>query len=169
MAELAKTGSWNGRGKPFTVRIAIVLLLLVGGLAALGVYLALAGGSTASASPADEIPAVVEPVAGTALARITLSSSAMKRLDVQTARVRSVVVGGRRRTVVPYGAVLYDPNGRTWVYTSPKPRTFVRSRITIEFIGGNRAVLSAGPGRGVRVATVGVAELFGTELGIGGH
>jgi hypothetical protein len=168
MAESVKNGSWNRRGKPFTVRIATVLLLTAGGLAAGGVYLAVAGGSTASASPADEKAAVVEPVDGTALARITLSRSAMKRLDVQTAPVRNVKVQGKQRTVVAYGAVLYDSNGRTWVYTSPKPRTFIRGRIKVEFIDGNRAVLSAGPGPGVRVAIVGVAELWGTELGIGG-
>jgi len=169
MTELVRNGSWNGSSKRFTARIAIVLLVTIGGLAALGIYLAVEGRSTASASPAGEEPAVVEPVEGTALARITLSPRAMKRLDVQIAPVRDVKVEGKQRTVVPYGAVLYDPNGHTWVYTSPKPRTFVRGRITVEFIDGNRAVLSAGPGPGVRVATVGVIELFGTELGIGGH
>jgi hypothetical protein len=167
MSELVKDGLWNGRGGRFTVRIAIVLI--IGGLAAFGVYLAVAGGSTPSASAAGDEPAFVEPVDGTALARVTLSESAIKRLDVQTAPVRSVQVEGKQQTVVPYGALLYDPNGHTWVYTSPRPRTFVRARVTVEYIDGNRVVLSAGPSPGTRVATVGVAELFGTELGVGGH
>jgi len=71
------------------------------------------------------------------------------------------------RKVVPYTSVLYDLKGDTWVYTNPKPLVFVRDRITVEYIDGDRAVLSAGPDADTKVVTVGVAELYGTEFKVG--
>jgi hypothetical protein len=68
--------------------------------------------------------------------------------------------------------VLYEPDGKTWAYVSPKPLTFVRQAIVVDRIDGNQAVLSSGPALGTKVATVGVAELYGAESGIdggGGH
>jgi hypothetical protein len=162
MAELVKEGPWNGRSRRFTTRITIVLL--IGALAALGVYLAVGRGSEASASATAEEPAVVEEIKGSDLLRITLSEKAMRRLDVQTAAVRDITVNGIERTAVPYAAVLYDPEGHTWVYKSPKPRTFIRARITVASIDGVRAILSAGPASGTRVVTIGGQELFGTEI-----
>jgi hypothetical protein len=114
------------------------------------------------------VPALVEQVDGTDVARVTLSAAAIKRLDLQTVSAREVPVSGRQRTVVPYGAVLYDPNGDTWIYTSPKPRTFTRQRITVDSIDGSRAVLSAGPAPGTKIVIVGTQELWGAELGIDG-
>ena len=64
--------------------------------------------------------------------------------------------------------MLYDPNGETWIYTSPKPRTFTRQGITVDSIDGSRAVLSAGPAAGTQTVTVGAQELWGAELGIDG-
>ena len=69
--------------------------------------------------------------------------------------------------VVPYAAVLYDARGNTWAYTNPKPLTFVRHAIHIAYIKGDLAVLSDGPPSGTEVVTVGAAELFGAETGIG--
>jgi hypothetical protein len=70
--------------------------------------------------------------------------------------------------VVPYAAVIYDPEGKTWVYTEPKPLTFVRAPVSVAYIDGDLAVLSeGGPADGTAVVTVGVPELYGTELGVG--
>ena len=69
--------------------------------------------------------------------------------------------------VVPYAAVLYDARGDTWAYTNPKPLTFVRHSIHIDYIEGDLAVLSDGPPSGTEVVIVGAAELFGAETGIG--
>jgi hypothetical protein len=162
MGELVRHGFSNGQSGRSSVRIAGVMLL-VGALAAVGIYLGVAGGSTASASaaPEDE-PAVIEEVGGKTY--ITLSASAIKRLDIKTAPVRNVAVEGQQRKAVPYGAVFYDPDGKTWVYASSKPRKFVRASITVDSIDGNRVLLSAGPAAGVLVATVGVQQLFGSEI-----
>jgi hypothetical protein len=162
MTELVKEGPWNGRSRRLTTQITIVLL--ISALAALGVYLAVGGGSEASASATAEEPAVVEEIKGSDLLRITLSEKAMRRLDVRTAAVRDITVNGKQRTAVPYAAVIYDPEGHTWVYKSPKARTFIRARITVASIDGTRAILSAGPASGTRVVTVAGQELFGTEI-----
>jgi hypothetical protein len=74
---------------------------------------------------------------------------------------------GEKRIAVPYSAVIYDLNGNTWVYVSPEPLVFVREPITIDYIQGDMAILSEGPAIGTEVATVGVAELYGADTGVG--
>lgn len=125
-------------------------------------------GAEEEATAGGEEPAKVEPVEGNDdLHLITLTAEAAERLDVQTTAVRVEGEGARQRTIIPYSAVLYEPNGETWAYTSPESLTFVRAPIVIETIDGERAVLSDGPPLGTMVVTVGVAELFGAENGIG--
>ena len=86
--------------------------------------------------------------------------------------VRQVAEGGAgdlrsARKVVSYASVLYGDHGETWVYTSPKPRLFIRHNISVDYIEGDVAVLSDGPPAGMQVVTVGVAELYGTEFEVG--
>lgn len=86
----------------------------------------------------------------------------------QGVRVKLSAVGsGDRRLVVPYSALIYDLNGDTWIYVSPEPLVFMRHPVTVDYIEGDRAVLSDGPSVGTMVATVGVAELYGADTGIG--
>jgi hypothetical protein len=59
---------------------------------------------------------------------------------------------------------LYLPTGETIVYTSPKPNTYVREAINIDYIAGDVAVLKKGPPAGTNVVTVGAAEIYGAEL-----
>jgi membrane fusion protein, heavy metal efflux system len=68
---------------------------------------------------------------------------------------------------VPRSAVLYDIHGGTWVYINTDANEFVRSRIEIQTIANNWAVLSRGPVEGTSIVTSGTAELFGTEFGSG--
>jgi hypothetical protein len=63
--------------------------------------------------------------------------------------------------------VIYDLYGGTWLYTSPDVLTFVRTPIVVDSIDGDVAVLAEGPAIGTPVATVGVAELYGADTGIG--
>jgi hypothetical protein len=126
------------------------------------------GSCKPAAVKAHEIkPAQVEPIAGTDLHKVTLTARAAERLDIKTDRVQDMLVGGAKRTVVPYAAVLYDARGETWVYTSPETLVFVRHAIHVDYIRGDRAVLSQGPPAGTAVVTVGAAELFGAEFEIG--
>jgi hypothetical protein len=141
--------------------VAAVLIVAVLPLAACQ------GGEDEAAAGGEE-PAEVEPVEGSEdLFRVTLTADAAERLDVQTTAVRAVGDGAGQRTVIPYSAVLYEPDGETWTFTSPESLTFVRAPIVVETIEGDSAVLSQGPPVGTKVVTVGVAELFGAENGIG--
>jgi hypothetical protein len=108
-------------------------------------------------------PAVVETVSGQDTKILTLTEQAAGRLRITTVAVAASAVG----TSVPYAAIGYDPDGATWVYTSPSEFTYVRELVTVDDVENGIALLSAGPAVGTAVVTVGVAELFGTEHGIG--
>ena len=140
----------------------IVTVLIVAALS-----LAACGGST-SADEETSAPAVLEQIEGSDLMRITLTEDAAGRLDIQTATVQEGQAAGSstQQTTIPYAAVLYDPDGVTFTYTSPEPLVFVRQPITVDRIDGDLAFLTDGPPTGTSVVVVGAAELFGTELGI---
>ena len=112
-------------------------------------------------------PAVVEAIDGTELNRVTLTQKAFERLDIQTDEVRDTQVDGASRKVIPYSALLYDVHGGTWAYVNPEPLTFMRAEITVDHIDGDDVFLTAGPDSGTAVVTVGAAELFGTDTGVG--
>jgi hypothetical protein len=136
----------------------------VAAVIAVPMLLAACGGSGADSE--DAPPATVQQVKGTDVHRITLSAEAARRIALQTAAVtRDRAEPGR--TGIPYAAVFYAPDGQTWTYVNQRSLTFMREPITVERIAGNRAILSAGPPVGARVATVGVAELYGTETDVG--
>ena len=120
----------------------------------------------AEANPPETV--TVEEIAGTDLKKITLAPLAAQRLGVETAEVTRTGTGSTSRLVVPYAALFYDVDGKVWVYTNPDGLAFVRAEVTVERINGERAFLSAGPEAGTRVATVGIAELHGVEVGVGG-
>ena len=114
-----------------------------------------------------EHPSEVEHIAGSDISRVTLTERAIERIDLRTTQVREMDVAGTPRTFVPYSSIIYDAHGGTWVYTSPKPRTFVRQKITVDRIDGDWVLLDEGPAVGTSVASVGVAELYGTEFEVG--
>jgi hypothetical protein len=120
-------------------------------------------------SPAEEEAggsdlATVEPVEGSDVATVTLTEEAAGRIDVQT---EAVEARGDGELAIPYAAVLYDPAGDTWTYTSPEALVFVRAPIDVDRIVGDRAYLSDGPRPGTDVVVVGAAELLGTEYEVG--
>jgi hypothetical protein len=98
---------------------------------------------------------------------LVLTEKAAQRLAIQTTPVREEQVNGSQRKVIPYAALIYDLKGATWMYTNPAPLTFVREAITVDHIEGDKVVLMEGPAVGTAVVTVGVAELYGTDTGIG--
>ncbi len=115
----------------------------------------------------EEKSAKVEPVEGTEVSSVTLTEDAATRLDIQEAQVHYEQISGKQCKVIPYAAVLYDPEGATWAFTNPEPLVFVRQPIKIDYIEGDRAVLLEGPPSGTAVVTVGAEELFGAEIGVG--
>jgi len=86
----------------------------------------------------------------------------------QRVLVQLTLVGSSMpRKLIPHAALLYDAHGDTWVYTNPAPLVFVRQHISLNYIEGDLVVLFAGPPAGTAVVTVGVAELYGAETGVG--
>ena len=110
-----------------------------------------------------EHPAEVTEIPGSDVKKVTLTEMAVKRLDLQTTPIREQA--GEK--TVPYSSLIYDPKGQTWVYTSPQPRTYVRQKVEVNKISGDTVVLSDGPPAGTMIASVGVAELYGTEFKVG--
>jgi hypothetical protein len=150
------------RGLMRRTGLQVAALLLLAALSLAGCQ---RGGEDAAA---DDEPAVVEPVEGSDdLLQVTLTADAAERIDLQTAVVRTQGAGAAERTILPYSAIVYETDGETWVYASTGDLSFVREHIAVQEIEGDRAVLSEGPSAGTEVVTVGVAELFGAEHGIG--
>jgi hypothetical protein len=141
--------------------------LVLAWLLAAGLQLSACTQQAAEADGATSEPATVEHVAGSDVSRLTLTARAVERLGIKTAPVRRATVEGQARTVVPYGAVLYDATGTTWVYVTREPRSYLREQIVVDDIEDGQAVLTDGPAVGTAVVSVGAAELYGTEFGVG--
>jgi hypothetical protein len=137
------------------------------GLLAVALQLSACTQQAAEAEAGAGEPATVEHVDGAEVSRLTLTAKAAERLGIQTKPVLGGRVGGATRSVVPYSAVLYDAKGDTWVYANPEPLAYVRERVSVDYIQGDQAVLTDGPPEGTAVVTVGAAELYGTEFGVG--
>ncbi|MGE0226040.1 MAG: hypothetical protein AB7F35_23390 [Acetobacteraceae bacterium] len=120
--------------------------------------------SAAISSDTHAAPAKAEAIPGSALKRLTLTDKAAQRLEIRTGQITQDASGKR---VAPYPALIYDLAGDVWVYTSPSPLTFVRQKIVVEQVKGDAAYLLEGPPEGTAVVIVGVAELYGTERGVG--
>jgi hypothetical protein len=111
-----------------------------------------------------EAPTSSDEAAAADPMQVTLSPEAAERLGIETTQVQK---GRAGRTSVPYAAVLYDAQGDTWVYANPEQLVFVRTQIRVDRIDGDVAQLLDGPPLGTLVVTVGLAELFGAETGVG--
>jgi hypothetical protein len=121
-------------------------------------------------------PATVEPIKGTDLNRVTLTTDAASKLGVQTAPVEAGVApastdgaSAAPETTVPTSAVIYDKDGNTWVYVVTQALTYERQAVGIARVDGDTAVLRSGPAPGAKVVTVGAQELLGAELGVAGE
>ena len=132
-------------------RLVIIILVFAGSLlSACGGQIPVTGEKIA--------PSKLEPIEGTDLSRVILTEKAVERLGIET-----VSASGNE---VPYAAVIYDIEGNTWIYTNPAPLTFVRESIVIDYIEGDMAVLATSLASEMKVVTVGVSELYGTETGV---
>jgi multidrug efflux pump subunit AcrA (membrane-fusion protein) len=111
-------------------------------------------------------PAKLEPIKGKSedFQRVTFTKEGAGRVDLETATVKRI--GGEK--VVPYAALIYNDEVKTFVYTNPKPLTFERVEVAVDRIEGNRVLLSEGPPVGAKVVTQGATQVYGTELDIAG-
>ena len=143
------------------LRAACAGLVLIAGVVSLS---ACGGGSTGYdyETATHHEPAKLEPIKGTDVQRVIFDAEGAERVGLQTVPVRQ----NGQEAVIPYGAVIYTPDGNTWAYTSPEPLTYVRQEIDIDDVVGDSVMLSDGPPAGTEVVTVGTAEVYGTEFEI---
>ena len=110
-------------------------------IGAILITLGLAAACTAPASTAagghKDSPATVEAIPGKDVKKVTLDRAGGRRVGIETVTVGAAPTAapagpspspGTPATVVPYSAVLYDPNGVAWVYTVPQPLDLRRGR-----------------------------------------
>jgi hypothetical protein len=128
----------------------------------------LAGRPARADSPATPIPETQATIKrlGFGLSQITLPARAAQRLDIQTGEIRDDPSGMR---TAPFSSIIYNLDGDAWVYKVSAPLTYVREAVMIEMIKLDRAYLKEGPPAGTQVVTVGVPELYGTEVGVNGE
>ncbi|MBI5031564.1 MAG: hypothetical protein HZB51_13635 [Chloroflexi bacterium] len=143
----------------------------------IGIPLTNPSGSATGPVPASALPLTAQPIDApknvpdvdpTTELYYLVDSANHGLVPGQRVFVQLVLVGsGALRKIIPYSAVLYDKEGKTWTYTNPEPLVFVRQVITVDYIEGDQAILTEGPAAGTLVVTVGEAELFGAEVGVG--
>jgi hypothetical protein len=74
-----------------------------------------------------EAPAKVEKNATTGIAKLTLTQRGLDRIELKT----EPVTAGAGGVQLPYGALMYDSAGKTWVYTNPAERVYERQEVTV--------------------------------------
>jgi predicted small secreted protein len=94
---------------------------------------------------------------------VVLTPLGVQRLGLQTAT--SAAAG--KQTIVPAGALLYESNGQTAVYTQTTPLIYTIRFITVATISGNVVVVGSGLSPGTVVVSQGAIELLGVQNGVG--
>jgi hypothetical protein len=136
----------------------------------------------------DDHPAHVDHISDD-LALVTLTDKAAQRIGLEYGEVEQGEEEGT--LMIPYSSILYDAQGKTWVYVSPKPNQFKRHEVVVDRVvtvdkadiednpstrgrahdGGENAadyvVITSGPEAGTKVATVGMIEIWGSEFEVG--
>ena len=75
--------------------------------------------------------------------------------------------GETEQLVVPVNSILFDIDGGTWVYQRTGDYSFRRSRVELERMTLQFAVINRGISAGTEVVVDAAAEIFGTEFGAG--
>jgi hypothetical protein len=93
---------------------------------------------------------------------VVLTPLGAQRIGIQTAPA-----AGGKQVRVPFRALLYEPDGRTVVYTKTAADAYTRQFVTVADITGDQVLISQGLAAGARVVTVGAEELLGVQDGVG--
>jgi hypothetical protein len=143
-----------------------LLRALAAGLIVIGAMSLSACKEVEEESAAGYEPAKLEPIKGKSedFQRVTFTKEGAARTDLKT----DVVSRTGSHKVIPYEALIYNDEAKTFVYTNTKPLSFERVSITVDRIEDDRVLLSKGPAVGTKVVTVGATEVYGAELDIAG-
>jgi hypothetical protein len=136
--------------------------LLGSGLAVLAAGLTVSACSEVESNLRETYPYKVTPIEGSEVQRVTMADETAALLPVET----TAVSRAGKRKVVPHAALIYNPDGDSFVYTKPKAQTYVRAPVKVVRVEGDEAVLSDGPPAATTIVTTGAAELLATEYEI---
>lgn len=136
--------------------------LVASGLAVLAAGLTVSACAEVESNVRETYPYGVKPIKGSDVQRVTMTDETAALLPVETTTVRRE---GKRK-VVPHEALIYNPDGDSFVYTKPEAETYVRALVKVAHVDGDEAVLSDGPRAATTVVTTGAAELLATEYEI---
>jgi hypothetical protein len=98
------------------------------------------------------------------LQRIVFTKEGAARTALETAQIRRA----GKHTVIPYAALIYNDEAKTFVYTNPKALEYLRAPVTVDRIEGNRVLLKNSPPIGTKIVTTGAVEVYGTEIDMAG-
>ena len=134
-------------------------------LAALPIVLVVVAGCGASEGAAEdeEEPYTLESQDDGA-SRLTVEAEAVDWLGIKSEPTRASASG--LDLDVPTAALLYAPDGSTFVYIQAEEHTYDRHAVTVDHIGGQWTTVHDGPEPGTPVVTQGGAELTGMEFGL---
>ena len=137
------------------------------GMAGVAVSFALAGCNEIEQAPTSSYhPAELSSPDPQGVRQVIFTEDAARRVGLETRRVTA----SGPDVVVPYAALIYDKQGKPWVYTVTEPLTYLRVNVVVKGEAGeDEMVLSVGPPAGTEVVTVGVTEVYGAELGMDGN
>ena len=111
-------------------------------------------------------PPSANPLAGTVDVFYQLDNTATKYSPGHRVGVTIPIKGEAECLTVPAAAIIHDIQGGTWVYEQTVEHTYVRKRVVVQFLSGEKAVLKDGALKpGAVLITGGSAELFGAETG----
>jgi hypothetical protein len=128
------------------------------------------GCASSSPGPAQPPTAKMERMGNAAVASVVLTPLGAARIGLRTAAATAgpAVGRGRADVIVPYSALLYEPDGATAVYVDTGGLVYTRYLITVDTIDGDLVYLKAGAlPVGAKVVTVGAEELLGVQSGVG--
>jgi hypothetical protein len=135
----------------FSRSAALLIIIAVAGLA---------GCSSSSSSPsASPPPPAYLTVGSHGAVSVVLTPLGAQRTGVQTAVATRAARGGQ--TVVPYSALLYQPDGSSVIYAL----TYTLVPVTVTSVQGNQVYLT-GLAPGTTVVTIGGEELLGVQDGV---
>jgi hypothetical protein len=136
--------------------------LLASGLVVLAAGLTVSACAEVESNLRETYPYKVEPIKGSDVQRVSMEDKTAALLPVET----TAVSRAGKRKVVPHEALIYNPDGDSFVYTKPEAETYIRAPVKVVRVDGGEAVLSDGPPADTTIVTTGAAELLATEYEI---
>ena len=134
-----------------------------GAVIAAAAVLAALTGCGATSAPGEPATARMAHTGPHGALSVVLTPLGAQRVGVQSA---AATAAGGGRSVVPYSALLYQPDGTSVVYTVTGPLTYTLATVSVASMQGSQVYLT-GLTPGTTVVTTGGEELLGVQDGVG--